>query len=107
MGFRRASAPYWRYGLGAALLAAGMALPARADGIAAGFACGLTSAPVTGTVSLQHVAAQRRGTPRRGSPRPTYEAARVPMLHAFFTCPAEPVQQLGAGWRTSGPRRPT
>lgn len=105
MGFRGASAPRWRYGLGAALLAAGMALPARADGIAAGFACGLTAAPMAGMASPQHVAAHPRATPRRRHARPPREAARIPVLHAYFTCPAAPIQQLGVGWRTSGPRR--
>src|SRR3954447_23886344 len=104
MGLPLASAPTCCLGLVTALLAAGPAQPARAEGIAAGFACGIM-APMAEVAAVQRIATRPRATPRRLPPNATPVTERVPALRAFFTCPVEPSQALGLGWRTRGPQR--
>jgi hypothetical protein len=88
------------------LLSAGPVQPARAEGIAAGFACGVM-APMAEVAALQRIATHPRAKPRRQRRLAAPIAERVPTLRAFFTCPAGPSQALGPGWRAMGPRRET
>jgi hypothetical protein len=104
MGLRVASVPTCCLGLATALLAAGPVQPARAEGIAAGFACGVM-APMAEVAALQRIATRPRAKPRRQRRLAAPVAERVPTLRAFFTCPAEPGQALRPGWRTRGPQR--